>query len=105
MSQLIKKEKDFLRLLLNTTDKQKKSLLESIEKPQLKAIVQIAYNILLGHRSLAEKDKKRLARRKTVIRQFVSKGISLRKRKELLLKHFRYILPLIDVVKSELLNS
>jgi hypothetical protein len=103
MNPLIKKEKDFLRLFLHTSDKQKKVLIKNIEKSQLNAIVQIVYNVMLGIRPLAEKDKNRIANRKTIIRQFVSKGISLKRRKELLFKHFKYILPFIAAVKNELL--
>lgn len=102
MNPLIKKEKDFLRLLLHTSDKQKKVLIKNIEKSQLNAIVQIVYNVMLGIRPLTEKDKNRIANRKTIIRQFVSKGISLKRRKELLSKHFKYILPFIAAVKNEL---
>jgi hypothetical protein len=103
MNPLIKKEKDFLRLFLHTSDKQKKVLIKNIEKSQLNAIVQIVYNVMLGIRPLAEKDKNRIANRKTIIRQFVSKGISLKRRKKLLFKHFKYILPFIAAVKNELL--
>lgn len=102
MSQLIKKEKDFLRLLLHNSDKQRKVLLKTIEKAQLNAIVQIVYNVMLGHCALPEKDKKSISKRKGAIRQFVSKGISLKKRKELLSKHFKYILPFIAAIKFEL---
>ena len=103
MNQLIKKEKYFLRLILHTSSKQRIALFKQIETSQLRAIVQIVYNVLLGNRSMTEKDKKQLAKRKSVIRQFVSKGISLKKRKALLLNYHRYIVPFIEVVKSELL--
>lgn len=102
MNPHIKKERDFLRLLLNTSNKQKKMLLQSIEKSQLNAIVQIVYNVLQGYRPLPKKDKKELAKRKGVIRQFVSKGVSLKRRKKLLLHNFKYILPLIRVIDKEL---
>ena len=58
MNKLIKQEKYFLCLLLNTTIKQKKVLLQSIEKSQLRAIVQIVYNVMLGNRPLAKEVKK-----------------------------------------------
>jgi hypothetical protein len=102
MNPLIKKEKDFLLLLLHTSNKQKKVLLQNIEKSQLTAIVQIVYNIMLGNRSIGEKDKKRLSKRKVIIRQFVRKGVPLKKRKELLLKYYTYILPFIVTIKGEL---
>lgn len=102
MNQLIKKERDFLRLLLNTSNKQKYMLLETIEKSQLRAIVQIVYNVMLGYQPLSEKDKRMLFKRKVIIRQFVGKGVSLKKRKHLLLTYFKYILPFINAIRSEL---
>lgn len=102
MSQLIKREKDFLLLLLSTSHKQRKALLGSIEKSQLSAIIQIVYNILHGFRALSDKDKKLLSRRKVVIREFVSKGVSINRRKRLLIKFIKYILPFVSLIKSEL---
>lgn len=103
MNKLVRQERDVLNLLLNTSNKQKKVLLQTIEKQQLNAIVQIVYNILQGYRPLPDKDKRLLAKRKDVIRQFVSKGVSLKKRKDLLLKYFMYILPFISLIKGELI--
>ena len=105
MNPLIKKERYFLILLVSTTVKQKKALLRAIEKSQLRAIVQIVYNLMTGYRALPENERKRLARRKTVIRQFVSQGISLKKRKELLLKYYKYILPFISAIQGQLFNN
>ena len=105
MNQLIKKEIDFLRLLVTTTDKQRRALLHAIEKSQLRAIVQIVYNLMIGFITLPQKDKNKLAKRKTVIRQFVSKGISFKKRKELLLKYYKYILLFINAIKGKLFKN
>ena len=90
---------------MSTTIKQKKALLQSIEKSQLRAIVQIVYNLMVGNRSLPEKHKKRLAKRKTVIRQFVSQGLTFKNRKELLLKYYKYILPFVNAIQSELTRN
>ena len=103
MNQLIRSEKDFLLLFLSTSHKQRNALLEAIEKPQLSAIVQIVYNVLQGYRPLPSNDIKLLSRRKDIIRLFVSKGVSLKKRKELLIKYSKYILPFINSIKSELI--
>lgn len=102
MSKFTPAQKAFLHLLLNTSLKQRRLLLRAIEKSQLKAIVQIVYNIMLGYKQLPEKEKKQLAKRKVVIRKFVSKGVSLKHRKELLLKYFNSILPFIKAIKDEL---
>lgn len=102
MNQLIKKEKDFLRLLLSTSIKQKQALIKTVGDSQLKAIVQIVYNVLIGNRYLSEKDKKELSRHKNVIRRFVKKRISQSERKQILYKYIRYILKYLSVVRSEL---
>ena len=105
MNKLIKKEKHFLRLLLSTTIKQKKALLRAIEKNQLIAIVQIVYNLIIGYRPLPEKDRKWLAKKKSIIRQFVNRETSLKKRKELLLKYYKYILAFIKVIQGEIFKK
>lgn len=66
MNRLIKMEKYFLGLLVSTTVKQKKALLQDKEKPHLWAIVQIVYNLMVGNSALPEK---KVSKRKTVIRQ------------------------------------
>ena len=103
MNSLLQSEKDFLLLLLSASHKQRKALLETIEKSQLSAIVQIVYNVLQGYRPLSGNDIKLLSRRKDVIREFVRKGLSLKKRKELLIKYSKYILTFINSIKSELI--
>jgi hypothetical protein len=60
MNSLIEKEKKFLLLLLHTSDKQKKVLIQNTEKLQLSAIVQTVYNILICVRPLTEKNKKQV---------------------------------------------
>ena len=103
MSALVKREGDFIRLLLKATHKQKQILLKSIHKLQLNAIVQIVYNVLIGNRNLPDKDKRDLSRHKAAIRRFVSKGLSQKERKRLLFKHFKSILKILNVMKSELI--
>lgn len=102
MDSLVKREKYYLLLLLHSSNKQKKVLLNSIHSSQLRAIVQIVYNIMHGYIALGDIEKRRLSKRKFVIRQFISKGIALKKRKELLLKYHNYILPFIRVIEEEL---
>ena len=102
MNNLIRKESDFLRLLMSTSAKQQKALLKSIELPQMKAIVQIVYNVLVGNRELKERVIKTLQKHKMIIRRLVSKSLSFEKRKTLLVKYFKYVLPFLQVIESEL---
>lgn len=77
-------------------------LLQSIEKSQLRTIVQIVYNVMFGYCMLSEKDKKTLIKHKTVLRQFVIKGLSLKreKGKELFLEYYKSVLLLVNVIKK-----
>lgn len=103
MNYLKKKDGDFLRLLLSTSMRQKRALLKTMQKSQLNAIVQIVYNVLMGNRDLPETDKKDLLKYKKVIRRLVSKSISSKERKRLLLKYLVHVLKFLGVVKKELL--
>lgn len=98
MNQLIKKERAFLKLLLSTNKQQQKAMIKTITTSQMRAMVQIVYNVLQGYGNIPEKDKKRLQKRKRVIRRFVVKGLERVKREKLLLKHLTSILLLIKVV-------
>lgn len=102
MNSLKESQGDFLRLLLNTNPRQKRALLKTLQKSQLNAIVQIVYNVLMGNRILPDKDKKDLFKHKTVIRRLVSKGVSQKERKRLLLKYLAHVLKILNVVRPEL---
>ena len=46
MSQNLKRNKDFLTLLLKTDKGQAKALLETITQKQLEAVIEIVYNLM-----------------------------------------------------------
>ena len=102
MNNLLRKETPFLRLLLTTTYQQQKAMIKTITPSQMKAVAQIAYNVLQGNRELAEKDKKKLQRDKLIIRRFIAKGLAREKTAKLLLKYLNSFLLLIKVIKKEL---
>lgn len=102
MNSLIKNQSDFLRLLISTSSSQQTLLIKSIQPKQMEALVQIAYNVLIGNRTLSKQNKKQLKRHRMIIRRFVSKSLSLEKRKNILCKYFKYILKLIKPVAKEL---
>lgn len=102
MNSLIKRQSDFLRLLLTTSANQQVALIKTIQPTQMKAVVQIAYNVLMGNRALSSVSKKTLGKRKIVIRRFVSQGVSYAGRKRLLLRYFKYIGILLKAVLKEL---
>ena len=102
MNALLKKESTFLKLLLVTTSQQQKALIETITPSQMKAIVQIVYNVLQGNRHLPENIKSRLQKDKLFIRRFISRQLRRKERRKLLLNHLLSILLIIGIIKSEL---
>ena len=98
----MRKEGEFLRLLLSTSIKQRQAMLKTIEKTQLSAIVQIVFNVLMGNRELNQSDKNSLKKCKTVIHRFVSKTVSDTERKPLFLKYSLHIIKILNAVKKEL---
>lgn len=103
MNNLIKKESSFLRLLLSTTSQQQKAMIKTITPKQMKAVVQIAYNVLQGNRDVSGKDINKLTKHKLVIRRFISRGITCEKRSKLFLKYLDFILLLIKTVQKDIL--
>lgn len=104
MNSLIRKEKYFMILLLSTERKQQLALVKSITKRQLQAIVQIVYNITHDFRKLPENDKKKLRvhRYKSVIRHFIAKRVSSKKRISLLAKHLKHFILVLKPILKDL---
>ena len=102
MNDLKRKEGDFLRLFLSTSENQRRAFIKTIQKTQLSAIVQIVYNVLMGTRELSEGDKTSLRKHKTIIRRFVSQKLSIKERKKLLLKYSSRFIKILNVVRKEL---
>ena len=81
----MKKNADFLRLVLSTPSRiQRSVLLKSITPDQLHALGVVANNILHGDVPLTESYKKKLRRYRVQIRQLADKKISVKKRKQAL---------------------
>jgi hypothetical protein len=85
MSNLIKNQGLFLRLLLETKSKiQRKALLDTIDKQQLQALVEIAHNLLQGVIHVTAHNKKKLVAHKKFIRLLGDPKIGLTVKKEAL---------------------
>lgn len=102
MNRLVKTQSNFLRLIISTPSVQQRALIKTILPSQMKAIVQIVYNTLIGNRIISAENKKKLKKHKVVIRRFVSKGLSFKQRKEILFKYFKYILLMLKIIEKEL---
>ena len=99
MSSTVLKEGYFIGLLLRTNKRQRRALLQTITKNQLRVLIEIAYNVLHGYGHIAEKD--RLIQ--SIIRRLVAKGLSARKRKNLLMKYVSIISKLLKGIEKNIL--
>lgn len=102
MRQSILKEAHFIGLLLNTDRRQKRVLLQTISKQQLRALIEIIYNVLQGYGNITEKDKSYLEKYRSIIRLLVDKNISSLRRKKLLIKYFFIVHRLLKVIQKHI---
>ena len=76
MSQNLKRNKDFLTLLLKTDKGRAKVLLEAITQKQLEAVIEILYNLI--RISSVKKDNTVIQKRKTLLSE-----LNLQRKKQL----------------------
>ena len=85
MSQVVKKNADFLKLMLSTPSRvQRASLLKTVTPDQLLALGTIATNLLQGSIPFTPSYKKKLKRHRAAIRIIADKKVSVKKRKQVL---------------------
>ena len=101
MSSTVLKMGYFIGLLLRTNKRQRRALLQTITKNQLRVLIEIAYNVLHGYGHIAEKDMLYLKRYQSIIRRLVAKGLSARKRKNLLMKYVSIISKLLKGIEKK----
>lgn len=99
MSQRVKKNKTYLQLLIGTHQAQQKALLSTISLEQLKAISEIALNILHGALPLTVSQKKVLNRHRNIIRLLGGKKTGQRRKKIVLLRNIKALGVLLKVVE------
>lgn len=104
MEDKLQKERHFLKFMINTNEKQQKMLIKNLTKSQLAALIEVIYNAIRGNLVIPEKDKKNLKRYRHVIRKVISKRLSQKRRKAILLKYFKQFLALIKPSESWLKN-
>lgn len=80
-------------LLAQATDRQSAAILKSLTKPQLRAVLEAIYNVLMGTCPISDSDKKKLYEHRHIIRRLVSKELNRQQQQRLLYKH-RQLLPL-----------
>ena len=72
MRQNILKEAHFIGLLLNADKRQKRALLQTVSKNQMRALVEMIYNILHGYGNITEIDKNYLKKYQSIIRHLIT---------------------------------
>ena len=94
MNPQISKHFNFLSLFISGDGTQKLALLKTMTTQQYKILVECVYNVLYGVYRMTQKDKKKLAKHKDVIRRITDEGLTYMQRKRLLIRN-HFILPVI----------
>ena len=103
MSKLVKYNSPFFRLLLTTSSKlQRKALIDTITKDQLRALTEITINLLQGILSLSPVHKSKLRKHRKLIRLIGDKSISLKTKKKSLCRQTHVVTLLLQSVEPSL---
>ena len=84
MVELVRKQRHFLNLMIQTPPKQRKRLLETITRDQLKAFSQIAHNIVKAVLVLTPSEKDTLRKRRRVIHLLSNKRTGYERKKQVI---------------------
>ncbi len=105
MSKLVKKHVAFFQLLSTTTSRiQRRILLDTITKEQLRALVEIVVNLLRGVLPITPSRKADLGKHKNLLRTIGDKSVSLRKKRRLLCRRGHVVAILLKAVEPALNN-
>jgi hypothetical protein len=97
MVELIQQHRHFLHLIKSTTTAQRKALLSTITKQQLKALSQIAYNILRFKIRLTPSEKAQLKRQRRIIHLLGNRSIGFKQKREAIQHKPRVIYTLVKI--------
>ncbi len=90
----------FLKLFITTNKFQRKAILKTITRYQIKTLVEIAYNLLKGNISLNSVEKKKFIKHREFFRQLSNRKLSLKNKKQLLLRNLSALLLLVTTYLS-----
>ncbi len=102
MSELVRKQRHFINLLSETDQKQRKRLLETITREQVKAISQIAHNVIKSVVKLAPSEKEKLKKRRRFIHVLGNRKIGYERKRDSILSNQSALVSLIRVVAAHL---
>jgi Zn-dependent oligopeptidase len=100
MSRLLEQQDHFLELLHTTRKLQRQALLRTIDKSQLKALSEIAHNVIKGSVILSPSDKNRLKKYNKVISVLGRKSTKMLDKQKALKSKSTAIIHLLNVVSS-----
>lgn len=104
MSRLVRTHAAFLQLLHTTNAKQRKVLLQTVTKEQLKALCEVIWNVYKGTVPVGDRYVKKLTPYKTIIRSLISRVGRKRKKIILLQRHSMIpwlLKPVLDMLNGE----
>lgn len=102
MVALIKQQFSFLKLFLQTTTPQRKVLLKTITRNQLRALSQIAHNIIKFKIKLSLSEKQRLKRERRLIHLLGDRKLGYKRKKEVIQNKQRLIFTLLNIAVTYL---
>ena len=101
MSRLLEQQNHFLELLSTTRRLQRQALLRTIAKSQLKALSEIAHNVIKGSVILSPSDKNRPKKYKRMLSVLGRKSTKRRDKLKALQNKITAIVHLLNVVNSQ----
>jgi hypothetical protein len=84
MSRRLRDNADFLRVLAKSNPKLRRAILKCCNPELIKAVCEVALNVLKGVVPVSEQQKKKLKRYKRVLRALTDKKVSITKKREFL---------------------
>lgn len=91
---MVQKFLPLFELLITATNEQRAVIVQTLSEPQLKAVLEAIYNVLMGNCSISNRDKNKLIRYKDVIYRLVSKELDGKQQRRLLKKNHT-LLPIV----------
>ena len=104
MSQLLRNNWSYLKLIMITSRVQRKALSDTMTMQQSKAIGELAANILYGVLPISTHYKKKLHRYKTFITQLADRRTSQRQRQQLIQQYPAVLVLLIKIAQPTIQN-
>ena len=102
MGDLIRQQRFFLQLFVQTSSTQRKALLDTVTQPQLKVLSEIAYNTIQGKVSLTPTEQTQLKRNRRFIHLLGDKRLGYKHKQRLVRNKQKTIYLLIQIAVTYL---